>query len=267
MENLVQSWKSHERHYTLTCKTFTKSELRQDELQWSILTGSTIQPRWSRQRLQNEAKTLQFIASNTAIPVPKVIGLYEDKHGLLHLEMERARGIPLDEIDALQASAAVKKVDECLKHSILPELHRLRSCTIGSVDEDLPLVPPSAVTTRDKRHHWGRASRPNPDYRLCHLDLGRQNIFVDPDSFQITDIIDWEYAGFFPVEFERQLWLHHWNQPQNWNEQIERFIYFLDNPGTFVSIRNSFRWLKELEENFPSTSTSLQTTDHHLIQL
>lgn len=41
---------------------------------------------------------------------------------------------------------------------------------------------------------------------LCHNDLGPQNVFVDPDTFKIVGIIDWEFAGFFPQYFELPLW-------------------------------------------------------------
>jgi hypothetical protein len=113
MEQNIQSWTSHERRYTLTSKIFTKSELPQEDIQWSIITKTKIQPRWSRERLPNEAKTLHFIASNTKIPVLEFISLYEDNDDLLHLQTKRARGVPLNEIDRTHAAAAVQKVDEC----------------------------------------------------------------------------------------------------------------------------------------------------------
>jgi len=62
MESNSQSWRSHERRYILTSKTFTKSELRQEELPRYISTNERIQPRWSRERLPNEAVRLQYVA-------------------------------------------------------------------------------------------------------------------------------------------------------------------------------------------------------------
>jgi thiamine kinase-like enzyme len=75
------------------------------------------------------------------------------------------------------------------------------------VDENLSLVPHSMISSRDKRSCWQQASKPNLHSMFCHLDLAQHNIFIDPVTFEITDIIDWEYAGFFPVEFELQRWL------------------------------------------------------------
>ena len=44
--------------------------------------------------------------------------------------------------------------------------------------------------------------RPRDGLVFCHNDLSTHNIIVDPKSLRIQGIIDWEYAGFFPPEFE-----------------------------------------------------------------
>jgi aminoglycoside phosphotransferase (APT) family kinase protein len=44
--------------------------------------------------------------------------------------------------------------------------------------------------------------RERPDLVFCHNDLSANNVIVDPDSLKIKAIIDWEYAGFYPPEFE-----------------------------------------------------------------
>lgn len=100
-------WRSSERHYTLTTTSFTKRELSQTELPRNSKTALIVTPRWSRERLQNEAAALQYIASATSIPVPAFLSLYEE-HGLLHLQTTRVRGKALDEIDEAHAPAAVK---------------------------------------------------------------------------------------------------------------------------------------------------------------
>lgn len=40
------------------------------------------------------------------------------------------------------------------------------------------------------------------EYIFCHNDLSQQNIIVDPHSLKIRVIIDWEYVGFYPENFE-----------------------------------------------------------------
>ncbi|CAK7235778.1 hypothetical protein SCUCBS95973_009383 [Sporothrix curviconia] len=44
------------------------------------------------------------------------------------------------------------------------------------------------------------------EFVFVHSDLDRQNILVDPDTFQIVCILDWETAGFFPQEWELPKW-------------------------------------------------------------
>lgn len=43
-------------------------------------------------------------------------------------------------------------------------------------------------------------------YVLCHGDLAWHNLLFDPITFEIKCVLDWEYAGFYPVEVEGQYW-------------------------------------------------------------
>lgn len=44
--------------------------------------------------------------------------------------------------------------------------------------------------------------RESKDLVFCHNDLSTHNVIVDPETLKVKAIIDWEYAGFFPEEFE-----------------------------------------------------------------
>ena len=44
--------------------------------------------------------------------------------------------------------------------------------------------------------------RESKDLVFCHNDLSTHNVIVDPETLAVKAIIDWEYAGFFPEEFE-----------------------------------------------------------------
>ena len=44
--------------------------------------------------------------------------------------------------------------------------------------------------------------REEKDLVFCHNDLSAHNIIVDPTTLKINAIVDWEYAGFYPREFE-----------------------------------------------------------------
>lgn len=40
------------------------------------------------------------------------------------------------------------------------------------------------------------------DFVFCYNNLSTHNIFINKDIFKINAILDWEYAGFFPPQFE-----------------------------------------------------------------
>jgi hypothetical protein len=222
MEQVYQ-WKSHEQQYTLTDSTFIKSELPEEQLPTSQATGRIAHPRWSRERLENKAPTLKFIASTTSIPVPKFLDLYEESC-LLHLKTERASGVTLDN---MASDTATKHVANCLESSILPQLRKLRHHTTGSVDATLPLITPSRITYRDKLSDWPRKTSRNLDFVFCHNDLGQHNILVDPDTFDITAILDWEFAGYYTTEFEYPLWLKPYNKHGEDHLQTDHLVKFL----------------------------------------
>lgn len=53
-----------------------------------------------------------------------------------------------------------------------------------------------------KGRPWKMRPRETQDLVFCHNDLSAHNVIVDPDTLKIAAIIDWEYAGFYPPEFE-----------------------------------------------------------------
>lgn len=198
-----------ERCLIIYSKTVVKRELRENELT-RIPPVDVFYPYWRKERLRNEAATLKLIASKTSIPVPRC-QLYT-RDGLLHLETERiTNGILLKEVGENSKAAAIRAVEDQMESNILPQLRSLRRNYIGSVDNKLPVFPPQRVYGLDRRP-WPRISSDAEEFVLCHNDLGPQNIFVDPISFQIVGIIDWEFAGFFPPYFELPLWRElEWN--------------------------------------------------------
>jgi aminoglycoside phosphotransferase len=52
------------------------------------------------------------------------------------------------------------------------------------------------------RDQWKMKKRESEDLVFCHNDLSTHNVIVDPETLKINAIIDWEYAGYFPREFE-----------------------------------------------------------------
>ncbi|KND90470.1 hypothetical protein TOPH_05005 [Tolypocladium ophioglossoides CBS 100239] len=176
-------------------------ELSEDELVRRS-DGRIVYPWWPKEKLQNEAATLKFVAENTSIPVPACRLCTKD--GLLHLETRRITdGVLLEDLGPLRA-AATESVEKQMNSTILPQLRAIRRHFIGSINENLP-VPPPRIYGLDRRI-WPQIRSEKDEFVLCHNDLGPQNIFVHPETFQIVEIIDWEFAGFFPSDFELPLW-------------------------------------------------------------
>ncbi|KID94603.1 aminoglycoside phosphotransferase, partial [Metarhizium majus ARSEF 297] len=194
--------KTFERCVTIYDDKVVKRELSEEELARRS-DGSIVRPFWAKERLQNEAATLEFISKNTSIPVPK-FRLYS-KDSILHLETQFIDGLLLEEIDEASRPTAIAAVHDQLTRTILPQLQALRRNYIGSVDPTLPVVPPQRVYLLDRRP-WERVTSDTDCFVLCHNDLGPQNILICPSSFQIVGIIDWEYAGYYPSYFEIPLW-------------------------------------------------------------
>ncbi|KAK5992017.1 hypothetical protein PT974_05413 [Cladobotryum mycophilum] len=197
------TWKTFERCVAIYHDKVVKRELSNDELIHRP-NGAIIFPFWAKERLQNEAATLEFVAKNSSIPVPKC-RLYTE-NGLLHLETEKVTdGVILDEIEEASREAAVAAVAEQMESDILPQLRSLRRNFIGSVDPNIPVFPPQRVYRLDRRS-WERITSEADDFALIHNDLGPQNIFICPKTFRIVSIVDWEFAGFFPDYYELPLW-------------------------------------------------------------
>ncbi|RDI88388.1 hypothetical protein Vi05172_g1310 [Venturia inaequalis] len=164
--------------------------------------------RFARERLLNEAASLQYLAQYSNIPVPKLRDIGDNERGMLQLETELLpnNAITLSMVaPPYRRKEAIQNVNDQMMSHILPHLSNLRSTAIGSVDPSLPVIPPARLlSSRGPGEEWPRGIK--GDYGFVHGDLSDENIFVDQTSFEIVGIIDWEYAGFFPTAFEVPIW-------------------------------------------------------------
>ncbi|GAP83323.1 putative aminoglycoside phosphotransferase [Rosellinia necatrix] len=191
--------------YYFTRKVFVKRQPHEDELGLDIFGHPAINP-YISDRLRNEAAVLQFVAKHTTIPVPKFLDLWEE-NGLVYLKTAMVGdGIELNHVDESLLPTAIKKVTAQLESDILPQLRHLRRGFMGSPDPELPVIPPRRFWDWKEKRVWPSMPKDTDEYVLCHTDLDRQNILVDPQTFQIVSIIDWETAGFFPQALELPYW-------------------------------------------------------------
>ncbi|RPA77393.1 hypothetical protein BJ508DRAFT_330249 [Ascobolus immersus RN42] len=58
-----------------------------------------------------------------------------------------------------------------------------------------------------------RRATSSPSYKLYHYDLAARNIIINPTTFQITGIIDWEFLPIFPDSFHWEPELIQRNNP------------------------------------------------------
>ncbi|WWC62630.1 uncharacterized protein I303_105227 [Kwoniella dejecticola CBS 10117] len=221
---------------TAGCRLFIKrSATREEANQRLNLAGAPADALIQRSytSLQNEALALHWIKTNTNIPVPNVFAAYEDRgcFYLIHQYVEDC--IPAFDADKRLEPYIAKQLD-----GFLQELHRCRSKTIHSFTEQLHL-PARMAFTKTYLSHLKYPEDPERErYVLCHGDLGWQNVMVNPVSGKIEAIIDWEFAGFWPVEIEGEYWRRRGTasaHPSELNDvdMIANLLYNLSKKGHF----------------------------------
>lgn len=157
--------------------------------------GEIHNPSGSREKLENEAASMQFIKNVTDIPVPRVLEAYEED-GSFHLWTELIHGVPMAELLPSDQAVVIGEVERHLK-----TLHDLRRNRVGG-PTGITSLPPSVTDHFKRDKKWTSKSFPAEEYVFCHNDLSQSNIIVNPETLQIAGIIDWEFAGFFPEYFE-----------------------------------------------------------------
>jgi len=115
--------------------------------------------------------------------------------------------------------------------TVLPQLKRLRSRNLGQLSG--VVFPPPRVNEFDERPSWQPRRAATERYVYCHNDLAQQNIVVDTKTLKVISLIDWEYSGFFPPDFEKPFWLDPAQNGRIDQEESARLVALLDEPGRF----------------------------------
>ncbi|KAK3307142.1 uncharacterized protein B0T15DRAFT_529352 [Chaetomium strumarium] len=195
-----------DRKYLHVGNSCIKRTLRRHEwISSRVSPPSTFPQRW-----KNDAAILQYLATHTNIPVPRLQCVFEDDGAFYHCT-ELVEGVTMDSL-----SEGDKKVviQELLQH--VTTLKSLRSDTPGvpGVREAGGKAAPSLLCAPERisNLHWKPNSCWQPrgsvrgDFVFCHNDLAQHNVIVDRDTLKIKAIIDWEFGGFWPEWFERPYW-------------------------------------------------------------
>ncbi|WWC70814.1 uncharacterized protein I206_104766 [Kwoniella pini CBS 10737] len=184
--------------------------------------------------LDNEAKAIHFVKTHTSIPVPTIIAVFEDRGCLYMIQEYIENAIPAFDAPDHVHSHIVRQLEHYMS-----ELHNLRSHKFHCFSRDLHL-PARLVSTEAYLSTLQYPEDPQCRYVLCHGDLGWQNIMVDPRTGDIKSIIDWEYAGFYPVEVEGEYWKRFGTASPNSsersdNDKICQLLHSLNTDGRFSS--------------------------------
>lgn len=184
-----------ERKYYHRGQAFIKRSLRPREFRPGHGGGPHV-PRQAKERLMNEAAALRFVREHTDVPVPAVLCDFEDD-GAYYLVTEHVAG---ESMAGLGDAAKALVRAELERHAA--SLRRLRSARLGGPSGIV--APPHRVARLTDRDAWELRDADRDDaYVFCHNDLSQNNVLVDPATLRITAILDWEYAGFYPPEFDR----------------------------------------------------------------
>ena len=222
-------WQTLDRFYSYDTWTFTKRELRASERSINI-NGEIIIGSWTAERLQNEYEALRLIAARTTIPVPKIIR-FERIWGTNQLVVERIHGIPLDKVKSNKARA-LANAEHFINSTVLPQLRSLKSSVSGSLVGIA--IPPNRITAVHKCTEWPMKVAQNQIFNFCHNDLAQHNIMMNTDTLQVEAIIDWEFSGFYPPEFEAPLWTKSFDEPGYHDidaDKVESLTRFLTETG------------------------------------
>lgn len=187
-----------EKKYYRVHQTFVKRSLRPEEWQVSAWHGRMLVPRQGRDRMLNEAASLQFIAENTNIPVPKLHCCFEDDDAI-YVITEYIEGVGMDTLDDRQ-----RKVVELELQQHLASLSRLRSSTMGGPSGVVAV--PYRIIRLTARESWKLKTSDHDEFVFCHNDLSMNNVIVDPQTLKIQALVDWEYSGYYPARFEARFY-------------------------------------------------------------
>ena len=194
----MSTWSTDDRCYSYTDHSFTKRTLRPNE-RAKDLYGQIINRPWTKERLRNEYLALKLISERTTIPVPKVLE-FEDSGDLVSLTIELIHGYNLESSAIGDRDRAVSHVREYILKSVLPQLRSLTQSQIGSLTGDI--IPSPRLDIQGSHLKLSKRG----DYIFCHGDLAQHNIIINKESYDVMAILDWEYSGYYPPEFELPLW-------------------------------------------------------------
>ncbi|KAG6847403.1 hypothetical protein H0H93_008302 [Arthromyces matolae] len=177
---------------------FIKRSLSPDEYMVDDF-GKPCKPPIVKERLMNEVATIAFLKHHTTIPLPNVRCAFED-HERYYVILDWVPGVSLSDIEPREHGPILQEL-----YGYRRQLLSLRSKMMGGITGHVCLPYRLAIEmSPDEVFRFREAE--TPEFVFTHNDLARHNIIVDPETHKINAIIDWEYAGFYPPDFEAEFY-------------------------------------------------------------
>ncbi|KAJ5476771.1 hypothetical protein N7475_002500 [Penicillium sp. IBT 31633x] len=191
----------------------------------------------------HEAPTLRFIAENTTIPVPKVHDIRTENDKVVGIVMGYMPGKPLDEVWDTLSSSQKQSIAEQLR-GYISQLRNLKGNYIGAIDRGTVsmgkwgpiyggpfdseqefnqwiLNDLSSGLSAPLRYYAERALMDGHEIVFTHSDFSSRNILVDENSdYQVTAILDWEFAGWYPEWWEYFRAYKNFHRGKDWGDYL-----------------------------------------------
>jgi len=197
----------------------------------SFGASGTVRKQGDEYKLRRELEAMDFVRRETSIPIPRVLESHFDPNGNKDgswILMEKLSGSQMGIAwPSMTEQARARTLEQLRSH--LEQLHKLHppgdgwigSCSHGPaydhrIDNMVTCGPFESVSEFHDYLVAPVKNCPKPDAALeyrkllpdtctitfAHADLSWENILVEPETGEITGIIDWEMAGFWPEWWE-----------------------------------------------------------------
>lgn len=150
--------------------------------------------RW-RERLQNEVKAIQWIKENIpSIPVPNILCSFDDLDCTFVVMEYVENAMAADFVPKDKYHIVQRQLDKVVEKLRQPRFRRAK-CESFTGKPFFPVRFRASEVLSNANYVQKEGG-----YVMCHNDLAAHNVLVDPETFEIRCIIDWEFSSWMPEE-------------------------------------------------------------------
>lgn len=179
---------------------FIKRNLTPSEYAYNF-SGKLLIPYLCMERMKNEVAAIRYVQNlNINIPTPNIRCAFED-HGRYYIITDYVPGVSMAQLPDDKKAPVIKELE-----GYVAQLHSFKSKVMGGFLGDV-IVPCRVANVIPHDQVLKLREATTPEFVLCHNDLSQHNVMVDETTLKVNAILDWEYAGFYPPEFEGPFYL------------------------------------------------------------